>query len=214
MAKKTLKRDFARDSHQNQGFVAQRVNSKNAILRCVLQTVPRVLLLQAAFAFCDVDFVRDVCRFGRIVLQFTMCFGTFWHQNYKFALCFGNRASRSSATGSIRVLAMLISLGTSAESGGTFFTLHCVLLQFGTQTVILLCVLEIVLRVLLLQAAFAFCDVDFVRDVCRVRRAVFHFTMCSGTLRSRICESFNFWITDGCQTAPAAALAEMGCAKP
>ena len=28
-----------------------------------------------------------------------------------------------------------------------------------------------------------------------------------------ICESFNFWITDGCRTALAAALVEIGCAK-
>ena len=95
-----------------------------------------------------------------IVFHFTMCFGTFWYQNYNFASCLGNRASRSSATGSIRVLAMLISLGTSAESGGTFFILHCVLLHFGSKHVILLCVLEIALRVLMLQAAFAFCDAD------------------------------------------------------
>jgi hypothetical protein len=77
------------------------------------------------------------------------------NQNYTFALCFGNRASRSSATGSIRALAMLILLGTSAELGESFFTLQCVLAHFGSTTAILLCVLEIVLRVLVLLAAFA-----------------------------------------------------------
>lgn len=132
------------------------VNIESVLLLCVLEIVLRVPLLLAPFAFCDVDFARDVCRVGMVVLRFTMCFGTFWYKNYNFALCLGNRASRSNATGSIRVFAILISLGTSAASGRTFFILHCVLLHFGTKTVILLCVLEIARRVLVLQAAFAF----------------------------------------------------------
>ena len=93
------------------------VNIGSVLLLCVLEIVLRVPLLLAAFAFCDVDFARDVCRVGVIVLRFTMCFGTFWYKNYNFALCLGNRASRSNAPGSIRVLAMLISLGKSAASG-------------------------------------------------------------------------------------------------
>ena len=93
------------------------VNIESVLLLCVLEIVLRVPLLLAAFAFCDVDFARDVCRVGMVVLHFTMCFGAFWYKNYNFALCLGNRVSRSNATGNILVLAMLISLGTSAASG-------------------------------------------------------------------------------------------------
>ena len=56
----------------------------------------------------DVDFARDVCGIGLNVFHFTLCFVAFWNQNCNFALCFGDRASRSSAASSIRVLAMLI----------------------------------------------------------------------------------------------------------
>jgi len=52
------------------------------------------------------------------------------NQNVNFALCFGNHGSRPNAPGSIHVLAMLILLGTSAESVESFFTLQGVLAHF------------------------------------------------------------------------------------
>ena len=53
------------------------------------------------------------------------------NQNVNFALCFGYHGSRPIAQGSIHVLVMSISLGTSGKSGESFFTLQCVLTHFG-----------------------------------------------------------------------------------